>query len=209
MRINLVIGNFLAENAKTRGTNCFYFKHVLLIFMKKMILVIVVASIIIVALVAWMFIPSTPTTPTPVTPVTPPIMPITPPPFTQPVSSTSTSVIPWSMSTEILKKLENAWVRNDDSFIWIRKENYTLGYSNLFDVYTIGVISEPADVYRHEAEQDLLQTLEISEAQMCLLDVNVIRSTELTLVRGPKEFQTIGLSFCPDGLSDAEVRNTF
>ncbi len=127
----------------------------------------------------------------------------------RPTTTPSTSTIPvqkptmsWSMTSETENTLRARWTRVSQGVIGHDTSGYVIEYSRYFKWFSILIISEPAAQYRKEAEAELLAATSMSEEQACDFEIYVQRSTELT---GLKDFQDIGLSFCPGSVSDEQL----
>lgn len=125
--------------------------------------------------------------------------------------ATTTPTIPatmvaWEMTPEILQRLEQRWVRYDESFVGTSTPHYSIGYSNLFNIFSITILAEPSAVYRDAARQELLTALGVGGEVLCQLNIKVTRSTELT---DYKNFQEIGLSPCQGSISDENLELPF
>lgn len=108
----------------------------------------------------------------------------------------------WKMTDEVERSLRVRWPRGTDEVIGHDTRFYNVEYSTLFKWFAIMIFAEPSAQYRKEAEAELLAATGMTEAQACGFEVYVQRVTELT---GPKNFQDIGLSFCPGSVSDADL----
>ncbi len=112
----------------------------------------------------------------------------------------------WSMTDGVMDTLRAEWPREVEDVIGHDTPHYVIEYSKRFDWFSILIFAEPAAQYRKEAESELLRLTGMSQAQACNFKVYVQRSTDLT---GPKDFQDIGLSFCPGSVSDIELLSPY
>ncbi len=110
--------------------------------------------------------------------------------------------VEWKMTDEVEKMLRTRWSRGTEEVIGYDTRSYNVEYSVVFDWFSIFIFAEPSAQYRKEAEAELLAATGMTETQACNFKVYVKRVTDLT---GPKNFQNIGLSFCPGSVSDADL----
>jgi hypothetical protein len=71
--------------------------------------------------------------------------------------------------------------------------DYSLGYSNLFDEFSIVIVSEPSGKFREAAENELVFALGMTKDEVCELPVFVSRKTWANNF----DYEEVGLSFCP------------
>jgi hypothetical protein len=131
------------------------------------------------------------------------VEPAIPPGASSSVVATTTKT--WQMTPEVLKRLQERWAIPGTSAIGTSTKDYWLGYSVELASFSITITSEPAAEYRVAAEKELLDALSITQEQACTLNMLATRQTELTDPEYYKNYQVIGLSFCPGSVSDEEL----
>lgn len=113
------------------------------------------------------------------------------------------------LSEERLEHLKTIWQVVDKNGTIVdgsrNNSNYSLSYRKEIGNFWSTIVSEPAAQYRHEMEDALREALEMSDEEICALDIEVVRRTDLTL----GNVQRIGLSFCPGSMSDASLGEFF
>jgi hypothetical protein len=114
----------------------------------------------------------------------------------------TTPVIPVDthLPDAIWQKIQNTWTDGGDggNLRYSGGDGYSLSYSRRFDSFKSTIWSEPAYMYRKAMETELQEMLGLPEEQICKLNIDVARDTELTVY----EFQDIGLSFCEGSVTD-------
>jgi hypothetical protein len=120
-----------------------------------------------------------------------------------PVTSTTTaSSTPLYVPAELYTTLSACWYVFNEYLVGTSTHDYTLSYSARHDEFRSTIMDEPSAEYRRVVEDELRNALNLSDEEICALPVHVHRRTELT---GQRDFQRIGLSFCPGSVSDEEL----
>lgn len=104
---------------------------------------------------------------------------------------------------DIRNRIRSEWVSLDSrgDYFTHTVNGYTLSYLMDEDIFHGQVNREPAAKYRSLLETELLRVIGRPPEAICTLNIEVMRAPETPA----HDFQKVGLTFCPDSLSDEQL----